>query len=71
MQQKNKRSSYKRITSDIRKDIIRRFQAEDTLKQIAKDVGLNVSTCKGIIKVYQEEGRIGKKLKRNRPIRVI
>jgi predicted transcriptional regulator len=62
MQQKNKRCAYKKITEDIRRQIIGMFQAQESLKEISKVVGLNVSTCKGIIKVFQEEGRIGKKL---------
>jgi hypothetical protein len=54
MQQKNKRCAYKKITEDIRRQIIGMFQAQESLKEISKVVGLNVSTCKGIIKVFQE-----------------
>jgi len=32
---------------------------------------VNISTCKAIIKVYQEEGRIGKKKQRNKVLNVI
>ena len=34
-------------------------------------MNVNVSTCKAIIKVYQEEGRVGKKQKRNKICNVI
>ena len=34
-------------------------------------MNINISTCKAIIKVYQEEGRIGKKKKRNKVVNVI
>lgn len=34
-------------------------------------MNVNISTCKAILKVYQEEGRIGKKKKRNKVVNVI
>ena len=34
-------------------------------------MNVNISTCKAIIKVYQEEGRVGKKKKRNKVYNVI
>jgi hypothetical protein len=34
-------------------------------------MNINISTCKAIIKVYQEEGRVGKKKKRNKVLNVI
>jgi hypothetical protein len=34
-------------------------------------MNINISTCKAILKVYQEEGRIGKKKKRNKVINLI
>lgn len=34
-------------------------------------MNVNISTCKAILKVYQEEGRIGKKKKRNKVVDVI
>ena len=41
------------------------------MKEVASAMNVNVSTCKAIIKVYQEEGRIGKKQKRNKVYNVI
>ncbi len=34
-------------------------------------MNVNISNCKAIIKVFQEEGRIGKKKKRNKVYNVI
>jgi hypothetical protein len=34
-------------------------------------MGVNISTAKAILKVYQEEGRVGKKKKRDKVIKVI
>ena len=34
-------------------------------------MGVNISTCKAIVKVFQEEGRIGKKKKRNKVVNVV
>jgi hypothetical protein len=34
-------------------------------------MGVNISTAKAILKVYQEEGRVGKKKKRDKVINVI
>ena len=33
-------------------------------------MGVNISTAKAILKVYQEEGRVGKKKKRDKVINV-
>ena len=44
---------------------------KENIKDVAKEMGVNISTCKAIIKVYQEEGRIGKKQKRNKVYNVI
>jgi hypothetical protein len=41
------------------------------MRTVAQSLGVNISTCKAILKVYQEEGRIGKKKKRNKVINVI
>jgi predicted transcriptional regulator len=42
-----------------------------SLKDVATSMNVNMSTCKAIIKVYQEEGRVGKKKKRNKVYNVI
>ncbi len=34
-------------------------------------MGVNISTCKAILKVFQAEGRIGKKKRRNKVVNVI
>ena len=34
-------------------------------------MGVNISTCKAMLKVFQEEGRIGKKKKRNKVVNVV
>lgn len=34
-------------------------------------MNVNISTCKAILKVFQDEGRIGKKKKRNKVVNVI
>lgn len=34
-------------------------------------MNVNISTCKAILKVYQEEGRVGKKKRRNKVYNVI
>lgn len=41
------------------------------MRLVAQSLGVNISTCKAILKVYQEEGRIGKKKKRNKVINVV
>lgn len=41
------------------------------LKTVSEDIGINVSTCKAIIKVFQEEGRVGKKKTRNKVVDVV
>lgn len=34
-------------------------------------MNINISTCKAILKVYQEQGRVGKKKQRNKIVNVI
>lgn len=41
------------------------------MRHVAQSLDVNISTCKAILKVYQEEGRIGKKKKRNKVINVV
>lgn len=41
------------------------------MRIVAQSLGVNISTCKAILKVFQEEGRIGKKQKRNKVINVV
>ena len=43
----------------------------ENIKDVSNELGLNISTCKAIVKVYQEEGRIGKKKKRNKVVNVV
>lgn len=38
---------------------------------MVNEMGVNISTAKAILKVYQEEGRVGKKKKRDKVINVI
>ena len=70
--ERTKRQTYKKITETVRLDIIDRILVQkENIKDVAKEMGVNISTCKAIIKVYQEEGRIGKKQKRNKVYNVI
>jgi transposase-like protein len=56
----------------VRSSIIRRILEEgQPMREVAAAMGVNISTCKAIIKVYQEEGRIGKKQKRNKVVNVV
>lgn len=41
------------------------------MREVAQSMGVNISTCKAILKVFQEEGRIGKKKKRNKVVNVV
>lgn len=51
---KNKRSKYKKIDEDKRMEIIDRIiNKGEQLKTVSELIGINVSTCKAIIKVYQ------------------
>ena len=69
---KQKRNSYKRITESVRLEIIDRIlERHQSLKEVSEEMNINISTCKAIFKVYQEEGRVGKKLKRNKVYNVI
>ncbi len=43
----------------------------ENIKDVVNDMGVNISTAKAIVKVYQEEGRVGKKKKRDKVINVI
>lgn len=43
----------------------------EQIKEVAGEMNVNISTCKAILKVYQEEGRIGKKKKRNKVLNVV
>ena len=43
-------------------EIIERIlEKGEPLKVVSESVGINISTCKAIIKVYENEGRVGKK----------
>lgn len=53
-------------------EIIERIlEKGEPLKVVSESVGINISTCKAIIKVYENEGRVGKKQKRNKVIDVV
>lgn len=69
---KQKRNNYKKISEQARRTIIDRILDKGhSLKDVAASMNVNMSTCKAIIKVYQEEGRVGKKKKRNKVYNVI
>ena len=69
---KQKRNNYKKISEEARLTIIDRILDKGHgLKDVAASMNVNMSTCKAIIKVFQEEGRVGKKKKRNKVYNVI
>jgi hypothetical protein len=55
----------------VRQAIISRITEGEAMRSVAHSIGVNISTCKAILKVYQEEGRIGKKQKRNKVVNVV
>jgi predicted transcriptional regulator len=70
--EKNKRTTYQRITEEIRTELLRRvIDTGENIKKVVNDMNVNISTAKAIVKVYQEEGRVGKKKKRDKVINVI
>jgi len=44
---------------------------KEGLREVASKLKINHSTCKAIVKVFENEGRIGKKKTRNRKINVL
>lgn len=66
---KKTRAQYQKIDEDKRMEIIERILKNgEQLKTVSDETGVNISTCKAIIKVYQDEGRVGKKQRRNKMI---
>lgn len=69
---KKSRCSYQKIGEGVREEIIERIiHKGESIKEVAGELRVNISTCKAILKVYQQEGRIGKKKQRNKVINVI
>ena len=69
---KNNRAQYKKIDQELRHMIIDKIVHENIpIKDVANETNINVSTCKAILKVYQEEGRVGKKQNRNKIVEVV
>jgi len=62
-----KRKKYAVISDEQRKKLHFNVinQGKD-IKEVAKELNLNISTAKGIIKTYMTEGRVSKKKTRNR-----
>jgi transposase len=70
--EKKRRSSYNKINEEVRMEIIERILRNgESIKEVSTEMGVNISTCKAILKVYQEEGRVGKKKQRNKVLNVI
>ncbi|CAD8096014.1 unnamed protein product [Paramecium primaurelia] len=65
---KNKDSKkYAIIDQSIRIQLLRRILSKQaTIKDAAKEFGVNFSTAKAILQTYRKEGRIGKKKTRER-----
>jgi hypothetical protein len=56
----------------LREEIIDRLVVKkEGLREVAAKLRINHSTCKAIVKVFENEGRIGKKKTRNRNVNVI
>ena len=54
--EKNKRTSYKRITEKTRLELIDRIINQgENIKLVVNSMDVNISTAKAILKVYQEE----------------
>ena len=41
------------------------------MKLVASETKVNISTCKAILKVFNEQGRVGKKQKRDKKLNVL
>ncbi|CAD8119366.1 unnamed protein product [Paramecium sonneborni] len=58
---------YAIIDQDVRIQLLRRILSkESTIKEAAKEFGINFSTAKAILQTYRKEGRVGKKKTRDR-----
>lgn len=71
-ERKGQRTRYKKISEELREEIIERLLVrKEGLREVASKLHINHSTCKAIVKVFESEGRIGKKKTRNRNASVI
>lgn len=71
-ERKGRRSKYQKISEALREEIIDRLvYRKEGLRDVASKLRINHSTCKAIVKVYESEGRIGKKKTRNRNVQVL
>ncbi|CAD8203064.1 unnamed protein product [Paramecium octaurelia] len=58
---------YAIIDQSVRIQLLRRILSkQSTIKEAAKEFGINFSTAKAILQTYRKEGRIGKKKTRDR-----
>ncbi|CAD8105071.1 unnamed protein product [Paramecium sonneborni] len=58
---------YAIIDQNVRIQLLRRILSKQTtIKEAAKEFGINFSTAKAILQTYRKEGRIGKKKTRDR-----
>ncbi|KRW98584.1 hypothetical protein PPERSA_09737 [Pseudocohnilembus persalinus] len=66
------RKRYNIISEELRKQIIKKLTVDKkTIKEVSKEFGLKLSTCKAILQVYLKEGRIGKKTTRDRKSKIV
>ncbi|CAK69892.1 unnamed protein product (macronuclear) [Paramecium tetraurelia] len=69
--QQSKKQKYKSISSDERQQVIKLFlENAYSANQIANITGHNLSTIKAIYRIYKKEGRIYKKEKRDKQIKI-
>ncbi|CAD8149957.1 unnamed protein product [Paramecium octaurelia] len=69
--QQSKKQKYKSVSSDERQQIIKLFlENAYSANQIANLTGHNLSTIKAIYRIYKNEGRIYKKEKRDKQIKI-
>ncbi|CAD8161603.1 unnamed protein product [Paramecium pentaurelia] len=67
----SKKQKYKSVSSDERQQIIKLFlENAYSANQIANLTGHNLSTIKAIYRIYKNEGRIYKKEKRDKQIKI-
>ncbi|KAM3135019.1 hypothetical protein pb186bvf_012843 [Paramecium bursaria] len=65
--QKLESKRYAVIDQNVRVSLLRRILSKEaTIKEAAREFGLNFSTAKAILQTYRKEGRIGKKKNRER-----
>lgn len=69
---KGSRSGYKNIDEKAREQLLERVLNQgESLKEVSNALNINISTSKAILKVFTQEGRIGKKKKRNKVVDVL